>query len=159
MTHVGVTQDTASSSCSLRSHVASTLTPPNTQSTDPTLLNRWPTSRPRTNDEIAAVVDALVRLDFQQTGSGQIFIEAPSRPKSAPFVATLSRSDVAFVFGLSHASLVRVKYRADVSDHRRRSRRLTKVHPQNVSDHRQKHRPYLEPTAAPPWRRKVLLRS
>ena len=53
---------------------------------------------------------------FLTPSSGQIFIEAPSRPKSAPFVATRKRNDVAFVGGLSHASLVGVKKRADVWD-------------------------------------------
>jgi hypothetical protein len=49
-------------------------------------------------------------------GSGQMFMEAPSLPKSTLFVATLNLSEDAFVRGLSHASLVRVKYRAGVWD-------------------------------------------
>jgi len=43
-------------------------------------------------------------------------MEGPSSPKSTPFVATRKRNDVAFVEGLSHASLVGVKKRADVWD-------------------------------------------
>ena len=45
-----------------------------------------------------------------------MFMEAPSLPKSTLFVATLNLSEDAFVGGLSHASRVRVKYRAGVWD-------------------------------------------